>query len=55
VARFPADIKAPVQYGKHFRALLTYHYDAQLHIQLPLFESGGKPFPPPSSHGQVSD
>ena len=28
-ADFPADIKAPVQYGKNFRALLTYLYDAQ--------------------------
>jgi len=28
-AAFPADVKAPVQYGKNFRALLAYHYDAQ--------------------------
>ena len=28
-AAFPADIKAPVQYGKNFRALLAYLYDAQ--------------------------
>jgi transposase len=28
-APFPADIKAPVQYGKNFRALLAYLYDAQ--------------------------
>jgi transposase len=29
VAAFPADAKAPVQYGKNFRALLAYLYDAQ--------------------------
>jgi len=28
-APFPADIRAPVQYGKNFRALLAYLYDAQ--------------------------
>jgi hypothetical protein len=28
-AEFPADLKAPVQYGKNFRAWLTYLYDAQ--------------------------
>ena len=28
-APFPAELKAPVQYGKNFRALLTYLYDAQ--------------------------
>lgn len=28
-APFPADLKAPVQYGKNFRALLSYLYDAQ--------------------------
>jgi transposase len=29
VAPFPADLKAPVQYGKNFRALLAYLYDVQ--------------------------
>ena len=29
VAAFPAQLKAPVQYGKNFRALLAYLYDAQ--------------------------
>ncbi len=29
VAAFPADVKAPVQYGRNFRALLAYLYDAQ--------------------------
>ena len=29
VAAFPADVTAPVQYGKNFRALLAYLYDAQ--------------------------
>ena len=28
-ASFPADIKAPVQYGKNFRVLLSYLYDVQ--------------------------
>src|ERR1019366_8089113 len=28
-AAFPSDIKAPVQYGKNFRALLSYLYDVQ--------------------------
>jgi transposase len=28
-APFPDDVKAPVQYGKNFRALLAYFYDAQ--------------------------
>jgi len=28
-AAFPPDLKAPVQYGKNFRALLAYLYDAQ--------------------------
>jgi transposase len=28
-AAFPAEVQAPVQYGKNFRALLTYLYDAQ--------------------------
>src|SRR5271169_2441971 len=29
-AEFPADVKAPVQYGKNFRSLLSYLYDAQI-------------------------
>ena len=29
-AEFPANIKAPVQYGKNFRSLLAYLYDAQI-------------------------
>src|SRR6266568_2305858 len=29
-AEFPADVKAPVQYGKNFRSLLAYLYDAQI-------------------------
>jgi len=29
VADFPAEVKAPVQYGRNFRALLAYLYDAQ--------------------------
>lgn len=33
-APFPDDIKAPVQYGQNFRALLAYLYDAQLGASL---------------------
>ena len=29
-ALFPPDVNAPVQYGKNFRSLLAYFYDAQL-------------------------
>jgi len=29
-APFPADVQAPIQYGRNFRALLAYFYDAQL-------------------------
>jgi len=29
IAAFPTDVPAPVQYGKNFRALLAYLYDAQ--------------------------
>ena len=29
-AAFPEELKAPVQYGKNFRSLLAYFYDAQL-------------------------
>lgn len=37
-AAFPADVKAPVQYGKNFRALLAYLYDAQEGASLRLRE-----------------
>jgi len=37
-APFPADIKAPVQYGKNFRALLSYLYDAQQGASLRISE-----------------
>ena len=33
-AAFPPDVKAPVQYGKNFRSLLAYFYDAQLGASL---------------------
>jgi transposase len=33
-APFPTDVKAPVQYGKNFRSLLAYFYDAQLGASL---------------------
>lgn len=31
---FPEEVKAPVQYGKNFRSLLAYFYDAQLGASL---------------------
>jgi transposase len=37
-AQFPADITAPVQYGKNFRALLCYLYDAQVGASLRIRE-----------------
>jgi transposase len=37
-APFPADIKAPVQYGKNFRTLLAYLYDAQQGASLRISE-----------------
>jgi transposase len=33
-APFPEEVKAPVQYGKNFRSLLAYFYDAQLGASL---------------------
>lgn len=33
-AAFPEEVKAPVQYGRNFRALLAYLYDAQLGASL---------------------
>jgi transposase len=33
-AAFPQDVNAPVQYGKNFRSLLAYFYDAQLGASL---------------------
>lgn len=33
-ASFPEEVKAPVQYGKNFRSLLAYFYDAQLGASL---------------------
>jgi transposase len=33
-AAFPPDLQAPVQYGKNFRSLLAYFYDAQLGASL---------------------
>jgi len=33
-APFPQEVKAPVQYGKNFRSLLAYFYDAQLGASL---------------------
>jgi transposase len=43
-ASFPEDIKAPVQYGKNFRALLAYLYDAQEGASLRISEMGQEMF-----------
>ena len=43
-AAFPADLKAPVQYGKNFRALLSYLYDAQEGASLRIREMGQEMF-----------
>jgi transposase len=43
-AAFPEDIKAPVQYGKNFRALLAYLYDAQEGTSLRISEMGQEMF-----------
>jgi len=43
-AAFPADVKAPVQYGKNFRALLAYLYDAQEGASLRIREMGAEMF-----------
>ena len=43
-ASFPADVQAPVQYGKNFRALLTYLYDAQEGASLRISEMGAEMF-----------
>jgi len=44
VAPFPADVKAPVQYGKNFRALLAYLYDAQLGASRRIRQMGAEMF-----------
>lgn len=43
-ASFPEDIKAPVQYGKNFRALLAYLYDVQEGASLRISEMGREMF-----------
>lgn len=43
-APFPADVKAPVQYGKNFRALLAYLYDAQQGASLRIGQMCGEMF-----------
>jgi len=43
-AAFPTDVKAPVQYGKNFRALLAYLYDAQEGASLRIGEMGAEMF-----------
>jgi transposase len=43
-AAFPADLKAPVQYGKNFRALLAYLYDAQQGASRRIREMGQEMF-----------
>ena len=43
-AAFPADVNAPVQYGKNFRVLLTYLYDAQEGASRRIREMGAEMF-----------
>jgi transposase len=43
-ASFPADIKAPLQYGRNFRALLAYLYDVQEGASLRVGEMCGEMF-----------
>ena len=43
-APFPADVQAPVQYGKNFRALLAYLYDVQEGASLRIGEMCGEMF-----------
>jgi transposase len=43
-APFPEEVKAPVQYGKNFRSLLAYFYDAQLGASLRIRQMGEEMF-----------
>jgi transposase len=43
-APFPENVKAPVQYGRNFRALLAYFYDAQLGASLRIRQMGEELF-----------
>jgi transposase len=43
-AAFPAEVQAPVQYGKNFRALLAYLYDAQQGASLRIRQMGAEMF-----------
>jgi transposase len=43
-AAFPAEVNAPVQYGKNFRALLTYLYDVQEGASRRIREMGAEMF-----------
>jgi transposase len=44
VAAFPTDVQAPVQYGRNFRALLAYLYDAQEGASRRIREMGAEMF-----------
>lgn len=52
-AAFPADVKAPVQYGKNFRALLAYLYDAQEGASLRIREMCAEMFGYPVSEATL--
>jgi transposase-like protein len=53
VAAFPADSQAPVQYGKNFRALLAYLYDAQQGASRRIREMGAEMFGYPVSEATL--
>ncbi|MGA8183868.1 MAG: IS66 family transposase [Terriglobia bacterium] len=52
-APFPADVNAPVQYGKNFRVLLGYLYDAQLGTSRRIRQMGEEMFGYPVSEGTL--
>jgi transposase len=52
-AAFPAEISAPVQYGKNFRALLTYLYDAQVGASKRISQMAEEMFGYPVSEGTL--
>jgi transposase len=52
-APFPAQIKAPVQYGKNFRALLVYLYDAQAGASRRIRDMGAEMFGYPVSEATL--
>lgn len=52
-APFPVHVNAPVQYGRNFRALLSYLYDAQLGASRRIRQMGEEMFGYPVSEGTL--